>query len=221
MNIVTATKALLKPFSEVISSTNEMIVAQCYKEAISSATFNKSIIQGSTVKVVSSYDSSYAAYGLIAKINNSSLDNIHKPSALGLTSKELENLQPQVYDLLRKELEIYLFAYQENGQMFNHLPLKPFMVHDFVYSTTQEEILQLTQNFFSLTSVIKKNQLEVRILVELIKEGFELRGYDYSYLVKAGQELTVAFSNEIESLIPLLKRLSEEQEKFKRNNKNN
>ena len=208
-----STKALDKPFSEVISYTSEMIIAQCYKESISDTTLNKSIIQGSTIKVISSYDSSYAAFGIIAKINNSSLDNIHKPSALGLTPKELAHLQPQVYDLLRKELEICLFAYQEKGQIYKHLPLKPFMIHDFVYLTNQEEVLQLTENFSTLINVIKKNHLNLELLLAPVIEGYKLRDYNYQYLLKVGRELTHAFSDEVETLIPTLKRLSEEQKK--------
>ena len=102
-------------FAEVIYSTSEVIIAQCYKEDTFTKAFKNSISQGSIVKIISSYDDSYLAFGLITKINNSSLDNIHKPSALGLRYKELTELQPQVYDLLRKELEIYLFAHKETN----------------------------------------------------------------------------------------------------------
>src|SRR3989338_6800632 len=97
--MTTTTNALSEHFAEVIFSTNEMLIAQCYKEELSSKPLKSSVFQGSTVKIVSSYDSSYVAFGLIAKINNSSLDSVHKPSALGLTSKELEHLQPQVFEL--------------------------------------------------------------------------------------------------------------------------
>ena len=104
--------ALEEPFSEVIFSTNELITAQCYKESKPGSSSQISLIQGSLVKVKSSYDTSYEAFGIITKINNSSLDNIHRPSALGLNPEELERLQPQVYDLLKKELEILLFAHK-------------------------------------------------------------------------------------------------------------
>lgn len=204
---MTLTKALDKPFSEVISSTDEIVVAQCYKEALTDKTFKQAVFQGATVKIVSSYDTSYAAFGLIAKINNSSLDNIHKPSALGLSLNELEVLQPQVYDLLRKELEIYLFAHTENNEIFNYPPLKPMMVHDFVYKTSHEEILKLTSDFSSIISFVKRYQLKIDILVNLINQGYALRDYDYKYLVKVGQELSLAFLDDIQPLLQLLKRL--------------
>lgn len=199
----------IKPFSEVIFSTNEMVIAQCYKEGLTDKNLKLSIFQGATVRIKSSYDSSYLAYGIVGKINNSSLDSIHKPSALGLNSEQLEDLHPQVYDLLRKEIEIFLFAHKEkDGELISYPPLKPMMIHDFVYETSNEEILKLTEDFTSLTNLIKKNQLKPDILIVLIKQGYILRNCDYSYLVRTGQELSMAFSDEIESLMQVLKRLS-------------
>ena len=211
MTISTPPKALDKPFGEVIFSSSDIVTAQCYKENISNNPLKQSIIQGSTLKVVSSYDNSYCAFGLITKINNTSLDSIHKPSALGLTSTELEHLQPQVYDLLRKEVEIYLFAYKEKeGEIFNYSPVKPMMIHDIVYQTIEKEVLKLTETegLTNLISLIKKSQLKPDLLINLISQAYKLRECDYNYLVKAGQQLTLAFSDEIESLMQVLNRLS-------------
>ena len=208
MTFTTSTNALNEHFAEVIFSTNEMLTAQCYKEALLDKSLKSSVFQGSLVKIISSYDSSYVAFGLIAKINNSSLDSIHRPSALGLTSKELEHLQPQVFDLLRKELEIYLFAYKEEKEIYNSPPLKPMMIHDFVFKTTNDEILELTEDTVSLINLIKRNQLTPDLLSNVIILGYKLRHNDYNYLVKTGQELSLAFTDEFDSLIQFLKRLS-------------
>ena len=208
MTSATPTNTINEHFAEVIFSTNEMLIAQCYKEALSSKPLKSTILQGSIVKILSSYDSSYVAFGLIAKINNSSLDSVHRPSALGLTSKELEHLQPQVFDLLRKELEIYLFAYKEEGEVYNYPPSKPMMIHDFVSKTTNDEVLQLTEDVSSLINLVKRNQLKPDLLSNLINLGYKLRKNDYNYLVKTGQELSLAFADEFDSLIQVLKRLS-------------
>ena len=208
MTSTTPTNALNEHFAEVIFSTNEMLIAQCYKEALSSKPLKSSVFQGSIVKIVSSYDNSYVAFGLIAKINNSSLDSVHKPSALGLTSKELEHLQPQVFDLLRKELEIYLFAYKEEGEIYNYPPPKPMMIHDFVSKSSNDEVLQLTDDISSLINLVKRNQLKPDLLSYLINLGYKLRNNDYDFLVKTGQELSRAFADEFDSLIQVLKRLS-------------
>lgn len=197
-------------FAEVIYSTNEMIIAQCYKENPNEKTKKNNITQGSVVKVVSSYDNSYLAFGLVAKINNTSLDNIHKPSALGLNFNELAELQPQVYDLLRKELEICLFAHKEkNTPILNYPPLKPMMIHDFVHTASDDEILELTKNFSNIISLIKRNQLNIELLFNLIMHGYNLRKHDKDYLINTGKELSLAFSDNVDSLMQLLKRLSE------------
>ena len=208
MSPSSTTKALNDHFAEVIFSTNEMLIAQCYKESLSGKPSKSTVSQGSIVKVISSYDDSYVAFGLIAKINNSSLDNIHRPSALGMTSKELEHLQPQVFDLLRKEVEIYLFAYKEEGKVYNYPPSKPMMIHDFVSKATNDEVLQLTEDISSLINLVKRNQLKPDILSNLINLAYILRRNDYNYLVKMGQELSLAFADEFDFLIQILKRLS-------------
>lgn len=208
MTSSSTTKALNEHFAEVIFSTNEMLIAQCYKESLSDKPTKSSVSQGSIVKVISSYDDSYVAFGLIAKINNSSLDNVHRPSALGMTSKELEHLQPQVFDLLRKEVEVYLFAYKEEGKIYNYSPSRPLMIHDFVFKATNDEVLQLTEDISSLINLVKRNQLKPDILSNVINQAYTLRKNDYNYLVKMGQELSLAFADEFDFLIQILKRLS-------------
>lgn len=207
MTIAHLSNPLNKPVSEVISSSSDFIVAQCYKDSMSNELLNMSLIQGSIVKAVSSYDASYQVFGIVARVFNSSLDTIHKPSALGLTTKELQDLHPQIYDLLKKELEIYLFAFKENGHLINHPPFKPLLVHDFIYLPTKDEVLALSESFSGIARVVKKNNLRLELLVHLIKEGYELRSKDYVYLLRAGQELAIEFQDEIETLIPLLRSL--------------
>ena len=197
-----------KHFAEVISSTNEMLTAQCYKEALSDKTTANNVFQGSIVKVSSSHDDSFVAFGLVTKINNSSLDNIHKPQALGLSTKELEHLQPQVFDLLRKEVEIYLFAHKESGKILSYPPKRPLTIHDFVYLVSNEEALELTNDISNIISIAKRNQLKGDCLVNLISLGYTLRSSNYNYLVNAGQQLSIAYTDEYDSLMQLLKRLS-------------
>lgn len=203
----TTQKVLDKPFSEVVLYTSEMIIAQCYKEPLPNETLKQSIIQGLFVKITSSYDTSFSAFGIITKINNTSLDNIHKPSALGLNPNELEVLQPQVYDLLRKELEIYLFAHSEKDQIHNYPPLKPLMVHDFVYKAPKEDILELTNDISNIISLTKRHNLKIDLLYEPIYQGYLVRNRDYNYLLKSGQELVLAYEDDLQSLTHLLKRL--------------
>ena len=184
MTTTTTRNTQQKHFAEVISSRNEMVIAQCYKETLQDKTFRDSIFQGAIVKISSSDESSYTSFGLISKINNTSLDNIHKPSALGLTAKELEHLQPQVFELLRKELEIYLFATLEDNVLLNYPPKKPMMIHDFVKQANNEEIKLLTNDFSNIIELVKRNQLNPDILANLVSLAYKLRNNDYEYLVK-------------------------------------
>ena len=206
--MIQSTKTVREHFAEVIASTNEVVIAQCYKEDLANNSLKKSVSQGSLVKIKSSYDNSFISYGIISKINNSSLDNIHRPSALGLNSKELEYLQPQIFDLLRKELEIYLFAHKDNSEILNYPPQKPMMIHDFVEEITNEEGILLTSDISSLIGLIKRNQLKPDILIAPIHLGYKLRNFDYNYLIKRGQEMSRTFSDDMDSIMQILKRFS-------------
>lgn len=210
MPSTTSTKALDKPFSEVIASGSESVIAQCYKDLTLDKTLSNRVYAGSCVKIVSSYDNSYAAFGLVTKISSTSIDNIHRPSALGLNPEELEELQPQVYELLKKELEVYLFAYKENNKIFNYAPKKSLIVHDFVYFTTDSELLSLSDNLYNLFALVKRNNIKIEILYDLIYEGYRLRNYNYDFLVKQSKELMLAYSDDPDSIMPLLKRFSSE-----------
>ena len=213
MSDATTRKPVLKPLGEVIYSSTNTILVQCYKEGTVSIPYKHSVTEGSIVKIEGSYDNRFSAYGLVTKICNTSLDNIHKPSALGLSSKELEELQPQVYDLLRKELEICLFAYREE-KIINYKPTKLIMIHDIVYDVPDNEIRDLTSldGVINLINIVKTNQLNPNLLVDLISGGYRLRSNEYSYLVQVGQKLSLAFSDEIDNLIQILKRLSPPKE---------
>ena len=195
-------------FAEVISSSNEVVIAQCYKELLFDKTFKNSIFQGAIVKISSQDDSSYEAFGIISKINNTSLDSIHKPSALGLTAKELEHYQPQIFELLRKELEIHLFAYKEEDRLCNYPPVKPLMIHDFVCIPTNKEVIQLTNDFSNVIELIKRNQLKPSILVSLADLGYSLRSKDNDYLIKVSKQISLFLNEEYDLLIQLLKRIS-------------
>ena len=87
-------------------------------------------------------------------------------------------------------------------------------IHDFVYKTTNDEALKITSDLSNIINLIKKHGLNVDLLVGLISKGYELRDNDYDYLLSNSKALTLAFSEQIESLMPLLKRLSELCSKF-------
>ena len=196
-------------FAEVISSSNEVVIAQCYKELLLNKAFKNNMFQGAIVKITNQEDPSYEAFGIISKINNTSLDSIHKPSALGLTTKELEHYQPQIFELLRKELEIHLFAYKEEDKLHNYPPVKPLMIHDFVCIPTDKEVIQLTNDFSNVIELIKRNQLKSSILVNLADLGYSLRNKDNDYLIKISKQISLFLNEEYDLLIQLLKRISD------------
>lgn len=208
MTSISTTKPLNKPFSEVVSSMNETVFAHCYRDEHLNKQSCIEVTQGRIVKIVSSYDTSYAAFGIIANINNTTLDTSHKAQALGLDDQELKSLQAQIMELLRKEVEIYLFAYQEGSHLVCLPPTKPLMVHDFVYLATEDDQLKLTENLTSVINLVKKYKLQTKLVCNLIKTGYELRNHDYKYLLEKAQEMSLAFSDELDTLIFALKDLS-------------
>lgn len=208
MTVLSTKKPLENLIGEVIYSTSEMIIVQCYKEP-ETEKYILQIENGKIVKITSSYDTSYAAFGIITKINNSSVDNVHKPSALGLSASELEDLHPQLRDLLKKELEIYLFAYEDTlGNIIGMPPPKPMSLHDFVYIAENSTLEKLTEDISNIANIIKKYQLNPNLLIELVLTGYQLRKNNYKYLVHSAQELALVFNDEAHTLIQILKRLS-------------
>ena len=201
-------KALEKPFSEVISASGDFVIAQCYKDPLIDS--KGDVLLGSLVKLVSSYDNSHASFGLVTKISNSSIDSVHKPQALGLNIKELETFHPQLHDLLKKELEIYLFAHKENEEFQNYPPLKPALIHDFVYKVSENEFLRLTEDLSNIITIVKRYKLSLNLLYSLIKNSYKMRKNDYNYLLKTGKMLTTGLEEDLKPVMDLLKRLQED-----------
>ena len=188
-------QVLEKPFSEIVSVRDDIAVAECYKDLVKNN--NLEVSKGKFITVLSSSNKK-TSFGFISKVFNSSIDNIHRPSALGLGIEEMQNIQPQIFELLKKEIEIILLP---SG-------VSNIMIHDFVYFATNEQILKLTEDFSEIISCVKKSQIPPEVLVDLIRQGYELRGNNYSYLVSVCKEASLYFADEADVLMNLLKKLT-------------
>ena len=139
-------------------------------------------------------------------------DNVHKPSALGLTRERLRLEQPQIFALLRTDVHALIIGHIIAGRVYQHLPPKPPQVHDFIYPAADEQIRAITENFDFLRLLIGVSEVPAdELLAAAVREGYKARGADQSFLVCAGQALSHLLGSDYDRLPVRIAKNSPEQ----------
>jgi hypothetical protein len=135
-----SSKSEYKPFAEVIESSLDSFLAQCWK-------WNQFPQFGSLVQVD---QDSRIIFGCVTQITTGSIDPTRYPFPYQKTEKELLAEQPQIFELLKTTFKVQIIGYQEDETIFYVLPTKPCKIHSFVQDTPHKNIVQ----FFSRTDFL-------------------------------------------------------------------
>src|SRR5581483_9949749 len=92
-----------------------------------------------------SSEQSLQIFAIVYDVITGPQDSIHKPAALRMTRDELRSQQPQIFSLLKTEVQAAIIAFQQDGQYHCGLSPLPPQVHDFIYEATDEEIEKITE----------------------------------------------------------------------------
>jgi hypothetical protein len=197
-------KTRTSPLAEVISSSITTIVAQSLHDGEPSSSARPNF--GSFIIVDSVNNVSVIA--VVHDVTTGSPDNVHRPSALGLSREQLRIEQPQIFALLRTEIQATIVGYVQAGKVFQHLPAQPPEVHDFVYGATPEAVLALTEEFDFLRLLASASTVAPdELLAATIREAYGVRQEDYQFLVRAGQALSQLFRQDYDRLVCVLRKI--------------
>lgn len=191
---------------EVLSSSIVQIVAESWKQPSGEDSPHKPAF-GSFLSI-SSTDSDLNILAVVFDVVTGSPDNVHKPWALGLTREQLRSEQPHIFSLLRTEIHAAVVGFIDQGRAYQHLPAHPPQVHDFVYQASAHEISSLTECLDFLRLLMPVSAVPVdELIAAAIRNAWEARGKEYSFLVSAGQALTPIFANDYDRLISLVRKI--------------
>jgi hypothetical protein len=188
-------------FAEVLKSSVTHFEAQL----LNAETNNQNMEFGDFVKV---NNDKITVFAIIENIHTQSIDNVHKPVAFGLSRDELLSEQPQILNLLKTHISCLVLAFQNDKNIFTHLPPSPVRIHDSVMACTQDEIIRLTENFEYLSPIHQQaGILRTELIAAVIRKAAKVRKNDYDYLVKSGQAASNLFRDDYDSLLSLLTKI--------------
>lgn len=151
---------------------------------------------------------SIKVYAVLYNVITGPQDSVHKPFALGMTRERLKLEQPHIFSLLRTELHAVIIGFREAGVIHQYLPPYAPDVHDFVYETSESEIVELTDGFEYLRLLTTVSSVPAdELLAAAVREAYRARNEDYDFLVSAGQALSNLLRTDYDLLMCVLQKI--------------
>lgn len=190
--------------AEVIETATTEFLAQCLEpEDLSFAVMPPF---GSWVKALDE-ESGNCIYAVVYHVTTTPIDSVHRARALGMSLQELREQQPQIFAMLKTEFRAAIvgFSPENNATFFQHLPPRPPQIHQAVYYCPPEEVLVFSEKLDFLRTLLQVNQAPVDALTAAaIREIYQLRKGDRSWLVQAGRMLSLILKDDYDRLRVIL-----------------
>lgn len=191
--------------AEVIETATTDYLAQCLEPE--ELTFPVMPAFGSWVKALEE-DSGNPVYGIVCHATTSPIDSIHRARALGLSLLELREQQPQIFAMLKTEFRVAIVGFAWAETVYQHLPPRPPQIHQAVYRCSTAEILNFTEKLDFLRTLLQIPGTPVdALLAATLREIYQLRQLDRSWLVQAGRTLSLLLKEDYDRLQAILSQI--------------
>lgn len=195
----------MQHLAEVISASITSLTA----EAGNSVTVKPRF--GSFIRV-DSPENALSLFAVVYDVITGPPDNVHKPSALGLSREQLREEQPHIFSLLKTQIHAQIVGFREEGKgeniIYQYLPPQPPEVHDFVYAAGVEETIALTEDFEFLRLLTQVNAPPAdELIAAAIREAARARSQSERYLVEAGRAITQLFRSDYEHMLAVVRKI--------------
>jgi len=202
--------------AEVIETATTEFLAQCLEpEDLSFAAMPPF---GSWVKATDE-ESGNQIYAVVYHVTTSPIDSVHRARALGLSLQDLREQQPQIFAMLKTEFRAAIAGFQprrtstnghRNGAQLSdtihqHLPPRPPQIHQAVYYCDPEEVIHFSEKLDFLRTLLQVRNAPVESLAAAaIREIYQLRQGDRTWLVQAGRSLSILLKDDYDRLRVIL-----------------
>lgn len=184
---------------EIIQSSTAEFIAQSYE-------LHQPPPLGSLVKT----NLPLEIYGIVYNATTASIEPGRRPLARGGECEEdLYHANPQLAKLLRTEFNTLVVGYREGDCYHHYLPPQPARIHSFVYVCEAEEVKEFSQSL-DLLPLLLSAQLPVsteEVVSAFLRQASRVHPDPHSFLVKAGKELALLLSGEMNRLNTILRRI--------------
>jgi hypothetical protein len=189
---------------EVIEASTSQFVAECYE-------LHSPPPLGSLVKTS---DGDVEIYGVVCNAATQSMDPGRRPIARGRDETSEEGIyrqNPQLSKLLRTTFDTLVVGYSAGTQRaapLHYLPPRPPRVHSFVYLCEGEEVHRFTQSLDFLPILLGTRVGAVdEVVSACLRQASCAHSDRRIFLIKAGKELSVLLSGDLNRLNAILRRI--------------
>ena len=189
---------------EVIEASTGQFVAECY-ELHSPPSLGS---QGKTS------DGDVEIYGVVCNASTESVDPGRRPIARGkeeATEEGIYRQNPQLSKLLRTTFDTLVVGHSVEKQRaipLHYLPPRPPRVHSFVYLCEGDEVRRFTRSLDFLPILLSTRAGAVdEIVSACLRQASCAHNDKHVFLVKAGKELAVLLSSDLNRLNAILRRI--------------
>lgn len=197
--------------AEVIETTTTEFLAQCLDPE--DLSFPVMPPFGSWVKSVDE-ESGNQVYAVVYHATTMPIDSIHRARALGLSLQDLREQQPQIFAMLKTEFRAAIVGFEQglearsSNELYQYLPPRPPQIHQAVYRCEPEAIINFSEQLDFLRTLLQVNGAPVEALTAAaIREVYQLRKADRSWLVRAGRTLSVLLKDDYDRLKIILSQI--------------
>ena len=192
-----------KHLAEVVATSTIEFVAQCLEPE--NLNFPLMPAFGSWIKSQQDENSDIISYGVVYHATTAPIDSVHRAVALGLSLKELREQQPQIFAMLRSEIQVVLLGFGSVGNIYQHLPAQPPQIHQAVYACEAEEIENFTEELNFLRTLVQMNNAPVdELIAAVLRNVYQVRNCDRNWLVQAGRKLSLLLKDDYDRLGAIL-----------------
>jgi hypothetical protein len=194
-------KALSDKIGEVIEASTGEFVAECYE-------LHTPPPLGSLVRTT---DGEIDIYGVVCNASTEGIEPGRRPVARGREEADEESIyrrHPQLSRLLRTTFDMLVIGHGEAGDINHYHPPRPPRVHSFVFLCEQDEVRRFTQSLDFLTILLDaKNGSLDETISACLRRASSAHEDNRAFLVRAGKELAVNLSGELNRLNAILRRI--------------
>ena len=186
---------------EVIEAGTGRFTAECYE-------LHSPPPLGGLVRTT---DGQVDIYGVVCGASTVSVDPGRRPVARGRDEPDEESIyrqHPQLARLLRSTFETLVVGHGEGDGMRHYLPARPPRVHSFVRVCGPEEVRLFTRSLDFLTILLGAGDAQAdEVVSACLRRASSAHEDRRGFLVRAGKELAVQLSGELNRLNALLRRI--------------
>lgn len=186
---------------EVIEARTGDFVAECYE-------LHSPPPLGSLVKTS---DGEVDIFGVVCHASTESIDPGRRPVARGRDEPDEENIyrqHPQLSRLLRTTFETLAVGHRQGDNIYRYLPPRPPRVHSFIHICEPAEVRRFTASLDFLTILLgAKEGTADEVISACLRLASGAHDDSRAFLVRAGKELAVLLSSDLNRLNAILRRI--------------